>query len=182
MPPKPKKVTRGSASQKQRQYIKSLAKATSPPKVRKPKKSPEKQALFESPEVAKITPQVVTVPKKKSESSSEESSNDDNSNARNSTGNENASVMMASNLTAGADPRLDKKFDYVLDKFLLAKGGNHEIRQMFKEENIYQFEDFVGYEVEDLEDLRQKFHDTQKGFAKRKVIQVYNVIRYYKFL
>ena len=64
MPPKPTKVTRGSASQKQRQYIDSLATATSPPKVRKTKKSPKKQASFKSPEVTKITPQVVTLQKK----------------------------------------------------------------------------------------------------------------------
>ena len=40
---------------------------------------------------------------------------------------------MTSNLTAGADPRLNKKLDHVLEVFLLAEGGNHEIRHMFKE-------------------------------------------------
>ena len=89
---------------------------------------------------------------------------------------------MASNLTAGSDPSLDKKLDNILEEFLLAKGGNHKIRQIFKEENIYQFEDFIDYTVEDLEALRRKLHNTMKGFSKRKVTQIYNVICYYKFL
>ena len=145
----PKKVTRSSASKKQRQEI-SIASGSSPPKGTRPKKS------LQSPAVTGITPQVVTVTKRAK--SGEESSSDGNS-----TGSENASVTMASNLTANADPRLDKKLDHVLEEFLLAIGGNHEIRQMFKEENMYQFEDFVRYKVEHLEDLRRKSHTTTKG-------------------
>ena len=113
MPPKSSKVTRSSASQKQRQEIHSLATDFSPPKACKTKKSRKQQASFESPVVTKTTPQVVTLPKKKQASSREESSNDGNS-----TGDENKSVMMASNLTANADPRLDKKLDHVLEEFL----------------------------------------------------------------
>ena len=90
-------------------------------------------------------------------------------NDSNSTGDENALVTMASNLTANADPRLDKQLDHVLQEFLLAKGRNHEIRQMFKEGNIYQFEDFVGYEVEHLEDLRRKSYTTTKGLLSGKL-------------
>ena len=89
---------------------------------------------------------------------------------------------MASNLTAGADPRLDKHLDHVIQEFLLAQGGNHEIRQIFKEENTNQFEDFVGYKVEHLKTLRRKSYNTTKGFAKRKIVPIYNVIRYYNYL
>ena len=124
MPPKPTKVTRGSASQKQGQCIDSLATAPSPPKVRKTKKSPKKQASFESPEVMKITPQVVTLLKKNQVSSSDESSNDGNS-----TGDENVSVTMASNLPTNAV--FDPKFEHLLTYYFMAHGDQHDIQQAF---------------------------------------------------
>ena len=113
--------------------------------------------------------------------SSKDNSSDDNLKASTFTGTINVSVTMASNSIPGADPRLDKQLDHVLKKFLLVKGGGHEIRQMFKEEEIYQFMNFVDYTVEDLEDLRRKSHNSMKGFNKQKVTQIYNVIRYYNF-
>ena len=81
MPPKKPKVTRGTASQKQRQHIDSLATAGSPPKVsRRTKKSPsKKKASFESPKVKEITPPVVTETKQAKSSEDEKSSSDDNS-------------------------------------------------------------------------------------------------------
>ena len=89
---------------------------------------------------------------------------------------------MATNLTAGADQRLDTQLDNVLQEYLLAKGSNHEVRQMFKAENLYEFEYFVGYEVEDLEAMKRTQNNTTKVFSKRRVTMIYNVIRYYKFL
>ena len=183
MPSKKTTVTRGSASQKQRAYIESLAQSSSPPKVRKPKKS-DKSASFELPEVTKTTPPVVTATKqaKSSNLSKAKSSNSSDLSNNNSTGNENASVTMESNLTTGADPRLDKQLDYILEEFLLAKEGGHKSRQMFQAEDIYQFMNFVDYTVEDLEVLRMKSHNSTKDFNKQKVTQIYNVIRYYNFL
>ena len=89
---------------------------------------------------------------------------------------------MAANLTAGADQRLDTQLDHVLQEYSLAKGSNHKVRQILSDCNIYEFENFIGYKVEDLEDLRRKQHNTTKGFTKRKVRLVYNVICYYKLL
>ena len=79
MPPKKTTVTRGSASQKQRAYIESLAKASSQPKVRKPKKPPKKPASFESPEVTTNPSQVVTLPKIQQAKTSDKSSSDGDS-------------------------------------------------------------------------------------------------------
>ena len=176
MPPKKTTVTRGSASQKQRAYIESLAKASSPPKIRKPKKLPEKPASFELPEVTKNPSQVVTLPKIQQAKTSDESSSD------NSTGNESALVTMTTNLTTGADQRLDMQLDHVLQEYLLAKGGNHEVRQMFRAENLYEFEYFVGFEVEDLKAMKRPQNNTKKVFSKHRVTKIYNVIHYYKFL
>ena len=53
---------------------------------------------------------------------------------------------------------------------------------MFKVENFYKFEDFVGYTVEDLEALKRTQNNITKVFNKRKVTLIYNMIRYYKFL
>ena len=89
---------------------------------------------------------------------------------------------MASSLTPGADSRLNKKLDHVLQEFLLAVGKDHEIRQMFKEEDVFQFMNFIDYTVEDLEDMRRKSGSTTKAFNKRKVTLIYNVIIYYSFL
>ena len=89
---------------------------------------------------------------------------------------------MASNLTTGADLRLNKQLDYVLEEFLLAVGGGHEIWQMFQAESLYQFMNFVDYTVEELEDMRMRSHTSTKGFNKWKVTQIYNVVRYYNFL
>ena len=146
MPPKP--VTRSSASKKQHRNI-SRASGFSPPKGTRPTKS------LQSPAITEITPQVVTVTKRVK--SGEESSRDGNS-----TVSENASVTMALDLTANADPRLDKQLDHVLQEFLLAKGGNHEIRQMFKECNLYQFRDFVSCDMPVLEEMKRKQHNTTK--------------------
>ena len=63
---------------------------------------------------------------------------------------------MASILTANADPRLDKQLDHVLEEFLLARGGSHEIRLMFKECDLYQFDDFIMCDVEHLEEMKRK--------------------------
>ena len=79
MPPKEPKVTRSSASQKQRQAIHSLASVSSSPKASKTKKSTEKQASLESPEVKGVTPQVVTVAKQAKSSEDEKSNTNDNS-------------------------------------------------------------------------------------------------------
>ena len=89
---------------------------------------------------------------------------------------------MVSNLTAGADQRLDTQLGHVLQEYFLARGGNHEVRKMFREENIYEFEGFVGYKVEHLEALKRTQNNTTKVFNKRKVTLIYNVICYYKFL
>ena len=89
---------------------------------------------------------------------------------------------MAANLTAGADQRLDTQLDHVLQEFLLAKEGNHEIRQMLKEYNLYQFRDFVSCDMPALEEIKRKQHNTTKGFDHRKCTLIYNVIRYHHFL
>ena len=181
MPPKKTPVTRGSARQKQRAYIESLAQALSPPKVRKLKKL-DKSASFESPEVTKTTPPVVTATKQAKLSDSIKTKTSGNSSSNNSTESKNALVTMATNLTAGADQRLDMQLDNVLQEYLLAKRDNHKVRQMFKAENLYKFEYFVGFEVEDLEAMKRTQNNTTKVFNKRRITMIYNVIRYYKFL
>ena len=59
-----------------------------------------------------------------------------------------------------ADPRLDKQLDHVLEEFCLAVGVNHEIRQMFKENDLYQFEDFVNYDMKSLQEMKRKKGNT----------------------
>ena len=177
MPPKTSKVTRSSANQKQRQAIDSLATATSPPKVFKTKKSPKKQASFESPEVTKITFQAVTLTKKKQASSSEESSNDGNS-----TGDENASVTMASNLPTNAV--FDPKFEHLLTYYFMAIGDQHDIRQAFIQSQIFDFEGFINScTLKFLQDMQmKKGNTTSDALNKGKLKLVNDVLLYYEFL
>ena len=177
MPPKPKRVTtRSAASKKQRQDI-SIASGSSPPKGTRPKKSPKKQASFELPEVTKITPQVVTLPKKKQKSLSEESSNDSSS-----TGDENASVKMASNLPTNVV--FDSKFEHLLTYYFMANCDQHDIRQAFIQSDIKDFELFVSScEMEFLRDIQlKKGNSTGDALNKAKLKLVNNVLLYYEFL
>ena len=183
-PPKTpkKKATRSAAS---RQHIDShtetLFDIGSPPTgVPRKKTSKQKQAPPKSPKEKGAIPQVVTVTKEAKPSEDKNSSNDDNSTA--SALPVTNRVTMSTNLTPGADPRLDKKLDHVLEEFVLAKGGNNAIRQTFKEEELTDFDDFVTYELEHIQDLRRKQGNTTKPLNKHRVTQVYNAIRYYHFL
>ena len=179
MPPKTpkKKGTRSAAS---KQHTESLFDIGSPPDSRKNKRSRKKQAPPKSPKEKGAIPQVVTVTKEAKTSEDKNSSNDDNSTA--SALPVTNPVTMAGNLSTGADKRLDKKLDHVLEEFLLAKGEKHEIRLMFTANDLYQFQDFIDYELEDIQKLRRKSSGETKSFVDRKVTQVYNVIQYHKFL
>ena len=182
MPPKTlkKKVTRSAASKQHIDSHDSLFDIGSPYDSRKNKRSRKKQAPPKSPKEKGVIPQVVTVTKEAKTSEDENSSNDDNSTA--SALPVTNPVTMSGNLTPGADPRLDKKLDHVLEEFVLAKGGNNDIRQTFKEEELTDFRDFVTYELEHIQDLRRKQGNTTKVLNKQKVTQVYNAIRYYNYL
>ena len=64
-----------------------------------------------------------------------------------------------------ADPRLDAKLEHLLTEYFLAIGNNHEIRKMFKENDLYQFEDFVNYDMKSLEEMKRKKGNTTSGFV-----------------
>ena len=89
---------------------------------------------------------------------------------------------MSGNLSKGTDKRLDEKLDHVLQEFLFTKGERHEIRLMFTACDLYQFEDFVDYELEHIQKMRRKSNGGTKSFDDRKVTQIYNVIRYAAYL
>ena len=153
----PKKTDTKTRSQtkkdRQNELSNSLATLSSSPKVRNTKKSTKKQASLKSSEVTGITHQVVTVTKQAK--SSEDSSSDNNSKQKSTGSDSNRSsvnqVGTTINLSNMANPRLDKQLDHVLEEFLLAIGANHEGRKMFKENDLYQFEDFVAYDMKSLE-------------------------------
>ena len=183
MPPKTpkKKATRSAAS---RQHIDShtetLFDIGSPPDSRKNKRSKKKQAPPKSPKEKGAIPQVVTVTKEAKPSEDKNSSNDDNSTA--SALPVTNRVTMSTNLTPGADPRLDKKLDHVLQEFILAKGVNNEIRQAFKNEDLTDFEVFQNYELEHVKEMKRKQGNAMKSLNNQKVTMIYNVIRYYQYL
>ena len=81
-----------------------------------------------------------------------------------------------------ADPRLDTKLEYLLTDYFLAIGNNHEVRQMFKENDLYQFEEFISCYMQALTEMRRKKHSTTVGFTHRKLTLIYDVVLYYQFL
>ena len=168
MPPKKSKVTRSSPSLKQRQVIDSLASVTSPPKASKTKKSSKKQAPLESPEEKGIIAQVVTNTKQA------KSSSDDNS-----TGSKSALFVPQINM---ADPRLDAKLEHLFTEYCLAVSNNHEIRQMFKGNDLYQFEDFIRCDIQSLTEMKRKKYNTTVPFNHWKLTLIHDVVLYYKFL
>ena len=69
------------------------------------------------------------------------------------------------NLSSMADSRLDKQLNHVLTEYYLAVSVNHEVRQMFKETDLYQFEDFIICDMQSLTEMRRKKHNTTVGFV-----------------
>ena len=166
----PKKVTRSSASKKQRQEI-SIASGSSPPKGTRTKKS------IKLPEVTGITHQVVTVTKQAK--SSKESSSDSNSNNGNSTENGNASIT-AITMTSVFDPKLE----HLMTHYFMALGDQHDIRQALIQNQIIDFETFVGScDMEFLRDMQlTKGGTTGDALNKAKLKLVNDVILYYEFM
>ena len=81
-----------------------------------------------------------------------------------------------------ADLRLDTPLEHVLTEYFLAIGDNHEIRQMFKENDLYRFEDFIRSDMQSPKEMKRKKHNTTVPFNHWKLTQIYDVILYYKFL
>ena len=86
------------------------------------------------------------------------------------------------NLSNMADPRLDVPLEHVLTEYCLAIGDNHEIRQMFKENDLYQFEDFVRSDMKSLTEMKRKKYNTTVPFNHWKITLIHDVVLYYKFL
>ena len=166
MPPKPKRVTRGSASKKQRQEIQSLATGSSPPKGTK--KLTEKQASFKSPSA------------KKQAKSSGESNSDGNS-----TGNEDTSVTtIAITMTTMTTP-FNAQLIHVLINCLSAAGADHQIRKAFIHKDVLTFENFTNIcTVENIKTFQQDDGNNNlvQAFSSAKLTMVNNVILYYNFL
>ena len=81
-----------------------------------------------------------------------------------------------------ADSRLDAKLDHLLTEYFLSIGNNHEIRQMFKENNLYQFEEFIACDIQSLTEIKRKKHNTMVPFNHRKLTLIHDIVLYYKFL
>ena len=166
-------------------FCDTLAAISSP----KPKSNPKKLTLpsksttsplpkvgkEETPERRKSIAQPVTETKQVEE----EEGKSTGSNSSHSSVNQ---VNTTINLSNMVDSRLDKQLNYVLNKCCLAVNINHEIRQMFKENDVYQFEDFITSDIQSLTDMKRKKHNTTVSFVHQKLTKIYNTILYYNFL
>ena len=135
MPPKKPKITRSTASKKQRQEIDSLASVSSPPKSIKSKKSPKKQASLKSPKCKKGIIAQAVLETKQAKSSKDEKSSDDN---ENSTGSESALFVPQVKMAP-----FDVKLEHLLTNYFMAIGDQHDIRQAFIQNGILTFDLFM---------------------------------------
>ena len=76
----------------------------------------------------------------------------------------------------------DPKLEHLLNNWFHAKDGNHEIRLMFKENDIYQFKDFVRYDVQLLYGMRRQKHNVSTPFKRGNIKKISNVLLYYRFM
>ena len=69
----------------------------------------------------------------------------------------------------------------MLNNWLFAKGANHEIRLMFKENNIADFEEFLTYNRDIILAMRRKKNSVTTPLDKQKIKLILDAIQYYKF-
>ena len=103
-----------------------------------------KQASVDSPEREKgPIAQVITETKQNKTNIKEE---EEQSTGSDSTNLSVTQVGTTINLPSMADSRLDTKLEHLPTTYFLAIGNNHEIRKMFSENDVYQFEEFTSYD------------------------------------
>ena len=76
----------------------------------------------------------------------------------------------------------DPKLEHLLKNYFHAEDDNHEIRLMFKENDIYQFKDFVRYDVQLLYGMRRQKHNVSIPFKRINIKKVSNVLLYYRLM
>ena len=88
-----------------------------------------------------------------------------------------------SNLSSMANSRLDTKLEHFLTHYFLAKGDNHEIWQMFKDNDSYDFEEFTSCNKQEFLEMRSKSNiNVMKGFNDQKITLIHNVVLYHHFI
>ena len=80
------------------------------------------------------------------------------------------------------DSRLDLKLEYLLTTYFLAIGNNHEVRQMFKENDFYNFEELTSGDKQALTEMRRKNNNVMVAFINRKITLIHDVVLYYHVL
>ena len=76
-------------------------------------------------------------------------------------------------------PTPDVKLEHLLIHYLY---GSKQIRPMFKENELYQFKDFIGYDKQRLSDMRRQKNDVSTPFDDMRIKLINNVLLYYHFM
>ena len=76
----------------------------------------------------------------------------------------------------------DPKLEHLLNNWFHAKDGNHEIRLMFKKNDLYQFKDFVGYNKQLLLGMRRQKHNVSTPFNGQMIKMINNKLLYHCFM
>ena len=76
----------------------------------------------------------------------------------------------------------DPKLKHLLKNWFHGNDGNHESCLMFKDNDIYQFKDFVKYDVQLLYGKKRQKHNISTPFKSINVKKISNVLLYYRFM
>ena len=79
-------------------------------------------------------------------------------------------------------PAHDAKLEHLLIYYFYATGPNHKIPLMFKENELYQFENFIGYDKQRLLDMRRQKDNVSTPFDDLRIKLINNVLLYYHFM
>ena len=95
----------------------------------------------------------------------------------------------------------DSRLEYLVNNWLFGKSVNNGVRKMFKENDILDFGDLVGYNREDVDrngvsslttippldrddllDLTRMKNSTRISLTKPQIRMIFDIIDYYKFM
>mmetsp|Transcript_55057 Transcript_55057/g.61567 ORF Transcript_55057/g.61567 Transcript_55057/m.61567 type:complete len:307 (+) Transcript_55057:171-1091(+) len=183
--------------QRQQEQQKSLVSISSPVKnhpnpkkslpvrenISSKKKAPVQSLLEDSLEGKRdnIIP-VVTATKRKSKSSEEKDSTESESSGFQAEKSTISSTSTTTNLSSMAGSRLDAKLEYLLSHYVLPIDDNHEIQQMFTENDFYQFKEFTRCDKQSFLENKRKKGNVTVGFKDQKIKFIHDVRLYYKFV
>ena len=79
-------------------------------------------------------------------------------------------------------PVPNAKPEHLLIHYFLANGPNHKVRIIFNEDNLYNYDNFLEYDKQQLLGMRRQKYNVRTPFNSRKINLINDVLLYYQFM